>query len=142
MQRRFLAVLLSVALTAVGASGAFVHVCQAMGSVARGSCDCEPSADHEPHAEHAHHAAHRSLSTPKLRAQPCCSIQASDGPGPVATNEVGSPEVEDAMFVLAGQATASVLRDQFSCGVDLLRERAPPFIDGPPRFIRHCSLLN
>jgi hypothetical protein len=98
--------------------------------------------DHGVHGAHGHHAAHVSQSTHKLHAQPCCSVQASDASGYVATHEASSTEVDDATSVFAGLAKATVPSSRFACDVDLLRERAPPTVHGPPLFIRNCSFLN
>lgn len=142
MQRRLLAVLLSIPLAAMGATGAVLHVCQSMGGIAGGGCDCEKQAHHQSHEEHGHHAAHAAPSTPKLEAQPCCTVDTSDATGFAANHEALSSQIDDATFVVAALARAAVPSSRFVCDVDLLRERAPPNIHGPPLFIRHCSLLN
>ena len=76
MSTRALALLLAVPLTLVGAAGVALHLCQSMGGMVVGACDCERSAGHDAHGEHQAHAQHRVRQA--LEAQPCCAIEFSE----------------------------------------------------------------
>ena len=142
MQRRLLAVLLSIPLAAAGATGAVLHVCQSMGGVAGHGCDCEKDAVHQGHAEHDHHVAHAHPSHAKLESQPCCTVEISDAAALVATHESVEPEVDHAGFAFVALAGSSIPALRVTCDSTLLRERAPPKAHGPPLFVRHCAFLN
>lgn len=143
MQRRFLAVLMSIPLAASGAAGVALHVCQSMGGMVTAKCDCETQDRHEGHGDHAHQAPHAKHRAPvRLEPQPCCTVELSSPSGPMATNEATSPRVFDPAVAFVGLASAELPACRLSDGVDVFRERAPPNIHGPPIFVRHCSFLN
>ena len=143
MRRRLLALLLSVPLVASGAAGVVLHVCQSMGGVVVGDCDCEKQADHGAHADHsesAKHAAHEARH--KLQAPPCCTVERSNAGELLATNEASAPQVDEASVALVGVADGSIITSRHVCELGLFRERAPPNVHGPPIFVRNCSFLN
>ena len=142
MRRRLFAILFAIPLVASGAAGVVLHVCDAMGGVVVGGCGCEtePEHAHAGHSDGAHHAAHEQGA--KLRTQPCCSVELSSGSQLLATQEVTWRQVEDAAVALASPPATMVAAARQVCDPDLLRQRAPPNIHGPPIFIRHCSFLN
>lgn len=140
MPKRLLALLFSVPLAASGVAGVALHVCQAMGGIAEGNCDCETQAAHADHGDHASHPHH--APAPKLEGHPCCSVTLTEASAAVATHEAPTIRVDDAPVVLVGVSGSSTARSRLACNFGLLRERAPPNVHGPPLFIRHCSLLN
>lgn len=140
MPVRLLSVLFSVLLAASGVAGVALHVCQTMGGVAVGDCDCETQAAHTGHPDHGAHA--QSAPGPKLETQPCCSVELTDANSVVAINEASGLQVDDAEIAFAGLVGDSVPKSQLACVHGLLRERAPPDIHDPPIFIRNCSFLN
>lgn len=143
MPRRFFALLFSVFLAASGATGVVLHVCQSMGSVAVGGCDCEMPQEHASHSSHGSHGTHAAHDAAhKLEAQPCCTIEMVDALPLLGTHEASTLQVDDAMVAVAGSRDAIVARSRIVCDLALLRERAPPSVHGPPLFIRNCSFLN
>lgn len=143
MRRRLLALLLSVPLVASGTAGVVLHICQSMGGVVVGDCDCESQANHGAHADHgesAKHAAHEARHV--LQAPPCCTIELSNGSELLATQEASSPQVDKASVAIVGATNASIISSLRVCELGLFRERAPPNIHGPPIFVRNCSFLN
>jgi hypothetical protein len=143
MQGRFLAVLMSVPLAVSGAAGVALHVCQAMGGVVTAACDCESQDRHESHGEQGQHADHAEDRAPlRLEPQPCCTVEVWAPSAPMATNEATSPRVFDAAVAFIGWTDTVLPSFRAADGVDLLRERAPPNIHGPPLFVRNCSFLN
>jgi len=143
MRRRLLALLLSVPLVASGGASVVLHVCQSMGGVVVGDCDCEKQAHHGDHAGHgegASHAAHQADT--KLQTQPCCTVDLSNASQLVATQEAFSPRVDEASATVVASTDRAVVASRQVCDLGLFRERAPPNIHGPPIFVRHCSFLN
>jgi hypothetical protein len=143
MRRRLLALLLSLPLVASGAAGVVLHVCQSMGGLVVGDCNCEKQADHGAHADHDagdKHAAHHADT--KLQAQPCCTVELSNTGELLATNEASEPQVDEASVALVSAADGSIITSRHVCDQGLFRERAPPNIHGPPIFVRNCSFLN
>jgi len=143
MRRRLLALFLSIPLVASGAAGVVLHLCQSMGGVVVGDCDCQNRADHGAHADHgegAKHAAHEAGA--KLQAQPCCTVELSSTSELLATQEASVPQIDEASVALVGPTDATVMASRNVCELDLFRERAPPNVHGPPIFIRNCSFLN
>ena len=49
MATRFLALLFSGLIAASGGAGIVLHVCQSMGGIVRGGCDCEAETHHAAH---------------------------------------------------------------------------------------------
>jgi len=143
MRGRLLALLLSIPLVASGAAGVVLHVCQSMGGVVVGDCDCNRQADAGTHAHHGEHAQDGADQTDaKLQAQPCCTFELSSTSELVATQEASAPQVDDASVALVSLTDGSIIASRHVCDLGLLRERAPPNIHGPPLFIRNCSFLN
>jgi hypothetical protein len=143
MRKQLLALLVSVPLVASGAAGVVLHVCQSMGGVVVGDCDCEKQAHHGDHAGHgegASHAAHQADT--KLQTQPCCTVEFSNASQLIATQEAFSPRVDEASVALIVPTDGNVVTSRRVCDAVLFRERAPPNIHGPPIFVRHCSFLN
>jgi len=143
MRRQLLALLLSIPLAASGVAGVVLHVCQSMGGVVVGNCDCEKLAHHGDHADHgkgASHAAHKAET--KLQPQPCCTVELSNTSQLVATQEVLTPRVDEASFAVVASTDGSIATSRQVCDSGLFRERAPPNIHGPPIFVRNCSFLN
>ena len=149
MRRRLLALLLSLPLAALGASGVVLHVCHSMGGVVVAGCDCETLGQHGELGEHGGigelgglGAAAASETTVKLQAQPCCTVELSSASQLVATQEASSLQVDEAPVVLVGLADNGFHGSRHVCDPGLYRERAPPNLHGPPIFIRNCSFLN
>lgn len=143
MRTRLLALLLSIPLVASGAAGVVLHVCQSMGGLVVGDCDCEKQTDHGAHAEHGEgtkHAAHEAGA--KLQAQPCCTVELSSTSELIATQEASAPQIDEAPVALVSPTDGSISALRQSCDLGLFRERSPPNIHGPPIFIRNCSFLN
>jgi hypothetical protein len=132
--------LLATPLTVSGAASVALHVCQSMGGVAVGGCDCDEQVDHGNHDDHGAHGHAGRFA--KLEAQPCCTVELSDSSPLVATHEASASYAGDAGFAFVGFGHQPVPRSMLRCGSELLRERAPPEANGPPLFIRHCSFLN
>lgn len=140
MRSRLLAMLLSVPVAASGAAGVALHVCQSMGGVAVGDCDCEKQADHGSHADHSAHAPHEAAQ--KIQGQPCCSVELTKASAVVATHEASTLRIEDAPVAIVGLSHPPVPRSRLVGDPGLLRERAPPNVHGPPLFVRNCAFLN
>ncbi len=140
MQRRLFALLLSIPLAATGFAGMALHVCQSMGGIAVGDCDCEKQSGHEAHAEHGAHAHHAPGS--KLEQQPCCTVELTEASHVVATHEASALRVDDAPVVFLGLTGSMAPKSRIACDQSLLRERAPPDVHDPPLFVRNCSFLN
>lgn len=143
MRGRLLALLLSIPLIASGAAGVVLHVCQSMGGLVAGDCDCEKQAERGAHADHgegAKHAAHEAGA--KLLAQRCCTVELSSSGELVATQEASAPQIDEASIALVGPTEGSIIASRRVCDLGLFRERVPPNIHGPPLFVRHCSFLN
>ena len=140
MPKRLLALLFSVPLVASGVAGVALHVCQSMGGIAAGDCDCEKRAAHAHLGEHTGHAHH--VPGPKLQNQPCCSTTLIEASPTVALHKASNFKLHDAPFAITDLCEAPSSASRISSSVVLLRERAPPTKHGPPLFIRHCSFLN
>ena len=140
MRTRLLALFLSIPLAAAGVAGVALHVCQSMGGVAVGDCDCERQSAHAAHGEHGAHAHH--VPGPKLEGKPCCSVELTEASAVVATHEASTLRVDDAPVAFVGLTGSVVPSSRLACDPALLRERAPPNVHGPPLFVRNCSFLN
>lgn len=142
MEKRLLAGLLSLVVAATGVTGVVLHVCESMGGIAPAGCDCgSRRASSSEHSHEGHHAQ-PSQHAPKLRAQPCCRVETSDARVTLATFEATSTKVPDASFAYFALASPSAAMFRICPDAQLVRQRAPPNIHGPPAFIRHCALLN
>ena len=141
MPTRLLALFCTVLLAASGLAGVALHVCQSMGGVAVGDCDCEKQASHEDHASHGAHHAH-GQGEHRLDAQPCCSVELTEASPAVATFEASTLRVDDAPIAFVGLTGPVAPSSRLACDPALLRERAPPNVHGPPIFVRNCSFLN
>jgi hypothetical protein len=140
MPKRLLALLFSVPLAASGVAGVALHICQSMGGIAAGDCDCEMQTAHAGHGQHATHR--HQVPGPKLQGHPCCTVTLTEASPAVATHEASTVRVDDAPVAFIGLRESSQPKSRLACNLDLLRERAPPNIHGPPLFVRHCSFLN
>lgn len=140
MPKRPLALLFSVFLAASGTSGMALHVCQSMGGVSLGDCDCDRESEHAGHGDHADHVHH--APGPKLEQRSCCSVELTDAESVLATHKASTPRVDDAPVAIVGLGLSSAPTSRLGCDPGLFRERAPPSTHGPPLFIRHCSFLN
>ena len=140
MPKRLLALLFSVPLAASGVAGVALHVCQAMGGIAAGDCDCESQTAHAGHGEHAEHA--HQAPGPKLEGHPCCSVTLTEASPAVATHEASTVRIDDAPVAFVGLSESSTLKSRLACDIGPVRERAPPNTYGPSLFVRHCSFLN
>lgn len=140
MPRGLLAILLSIPLAFAGAAGVFLHVCHSMGGVVVAGCDCEKQDGHEAHAGHGDHAARHAPV--QLKTQPCCTMELSNASQPIATQEAGPVQVDEAQLAVVGLVGFSLVTSRQTCDLGLYRERGPPNVHGPPIFIRNCSFLN
>jgi hypothetical protein len=140
MPTRLNALLFSVFLAASGATGVVLHICQSMGGVASGNCDCASESDHEGHGEHGAHAHHQAAQ--RLEAGPCCTVEISDAVPFIPAPEASALRIDQAPLAVVSPGDAVTPRSRTTCDLGLLRERAPPNIHGPPLFIRNCSFLN
>jgi hypothetical protein len=140
MPKRLLALVFSIPLAASGVAGVVLHVCQSMGGVVVGDCDCEKQAHHESHADHGAHA--KDEAAHQLKTQPCCTVELSSASQLVATQEASSPRVDKASVALVALTNGGMATWRQVCDLGLFRERAPPNIHGPPIFVRNCSFLN
>lgn len=138
--RRLIALLFSVFLAASGATGVVLHICQSMGAVAAGNCDCALESDHEGHGEHGAHAHHHAAQ--RFEAEPCCTVEISDTVRFIPAPEASTLRIDQAPLAVVSPGDAVMPRSRTTCDLGLLRERAPPNLHGPPLFIRDCSFLN
>ncbi len=140
MPKRLLALVFSVPLLASGVAGVALHVCQSMGGIAAGDCDCAKQATHAHNGEHVAHAHH--APGPKVESQACCSTTLTEASLVVATHEASTLRVDKAPVAITSLCKAHAPISRLASGSALLRERAPPTHHGPPLFIRHCAFLN
>jgi hypothetical protein len=143
MRTRLLALLFSIPLVASGAAGVALHVCQSMGGMVIGDCDCEKPTEHGAHSNHGDGAEHAAgQADTKLQSQPCCTVELSNANDLRATQKLSWQQFDQGSVARLSPREHGVPASREACDLGLLRERAPPNIHGPPLFIRNCSFLN
>ena len=140
MSQRVLALLMSIPLLASSAAGVALHVCQSMGGVAVGDCECEGKPEQEGHDHHQ--GLTNRVASDQLKAQPCCTVELTDPARLLATKEAPSVRIDDAAIAFVGVGGAVPLPGRLAGQLSTLRVRAPPDVHGPPIFVRNRSFLN
>ena len=142
MRLRLLAVLLTIPLTASGIAGVLLHVCQSMGGVVVGDCDCVTQTEAAP-SGHEGCEEHAAAPAPaKWQGQPCCEVELANADRWVAAQKVTSERIAEASLHVCPPAEGELRALTRARASVLLRERGPPNAHGPPIYLRHCSLLN